>query len=542
MRKLWVIPFVFSILISCQKKESKNADKTVFYYNEASGITSLDPAFARDQANIWAVNQLFNGLVQLDSALIVQPSIAYRWQISDNAKTYTFFLRKDVFFHDNPVFDKGKGRNVNAHDFVYSFNRLSDPVLASPGAWVFNYVNTYEPFIALSDTVLQIKLKNSFPPFLSLLANQYCSVIPKEVVEHFGKDFRVNPVGTGPFKFVMWKTGVQLIMHKNENYFEFENDKRLPFLDAVSVSFISDKQSAFLEFLKGKLDFISGIDASYKDDLLTRSGKLRPKYREKIVLISQPYLNTEYIGILVDENNEIVKKSPLRERKIRQAINYGFDRDKMIKYLRNNIGTPGTSGFVPKGLPSFDEQKVKGYDYNPALSRQLLAEAGYPNGVNLPVITLSTTTSYADISEFIQSQLSDAGIKIKLEVNQAATHREMVAKSKLNMFRGSWIADYPDAENYLALFYSPNHTPQGPNYTRYTNTVFDKLYESAMTETNDSVRFGLYKEMDNLVMQDAPVIVLYYDQVIRLTHKNTSGLGSNALNLLNLKKVKKINH
>jgi peptide/nickel transport system substrate-binding protein len=482
-------------------------------------------------------------MVQLDSALRVQPSIAQSWHITEDGKEYTFNLRKDVYFHDNPVFDNEKGRAVTAHDFVFSFNRIIDPAIASPGAWVFNYVDASSgsAFTAISDSVLIIRLKSSFPPFLALLANQYCSVVPKEAVHFFGKDFRINPVGTGPFKFVMWKTGIQLILHKNENYFETENGQRLPYLDAVAVSFISDKQSAFLEFLKGNLDFISGIDASYKDDLLTRTGALRPKYSDKVVLITQPYLNTEYIGILVDKNLQLVKNNPLAEKKVRQAFNYGFDREKMIKYLRNNIGTPGTSGFVPKGLPSFDAEVVKGYNYNPALARQLLSEAGFPNGEGLPVITLSTTTSYADISEYIQSQLSDIGIKIKLEVNQAATHREMVAKSKLNLFRGSWIADYPDAENYLALFYSPNHTPQGPNYTRFTNQAFDKLYEEAMKETNDSARYELYKEMDNLVMEEAPVIILYYDQVIRLTHPAISGLGSNALNLLNLKSVRKKN-
>ena len=536
----WFFIFLF-IIISCKKEGTDHNRKRVFYYNEASGITSLDPAFARDQANIWAVNQIFNGLVQLDSALIIRPSIAQSWKISADGTEYEFLLRNDVYFHDHPVFEGGTGRKVTAHDFVYSFQRIIDPLLASPGAWVFNYVDTsmQRGFYAVSDSVFKIRLKSSFPPFLSLLANQYCSVVPREAIEFYNKDFRINPVGTGPFKFVLWKTGVQLILHKNQNYFEVENGEQLPYLDAVSISFISDKQSAFLEFLKGNLDFISGIDASYKDDLLTRKGNLRPKYAEQVKIITQPYLNTEYIGILVDENLELVNNSPLSNVKVRQALSYGFDKDKMIKYLRNNIGTPGNSGFVPKGLPSFDAEKVKGYYYNPALARQLLSEAGYPNGNGLPEITLSTTSSYADISEYIQSQLNDLGIKIKIEVNQAATHREMVAKSKLNLFRGSWIADYPDAENYLALFYSPNHTPQGPNYTRFTNKKFDALYEQAMNEINDSLRFELYREMDNLIMSEAPVIVLYYDQVIRLTHKNISGLGSNALNLLNIKTVRK---
>ena len=221
--------------------------------------------------------------------------------------------------------------------------------------------------------------------------------------------------------------------------------------------------------------------------------------------------------------------------KIRQAINYGFDRVKMLKYLRNNIGTPALQGFVPKGLPSFSEN-LKGYNYNPEKAKQLITESNFD--LNTEII-LSTTSSYLDLCEYIQHALAEIGVKVRVEVSPPSTHRQMVATSKLTFFRGSWIADYADAENYLALFYSKNFCPDGPNYTHFTNTEFDNLYEKASQETNDSMRYELYIEMDELIIQEAAIVPLYYDRVLRFTQPNISGFNSNAMNLLDLKRVRK---
>ncbi len=543
MIRLLLPLLLLTLLSSCGNNANQNSDKTVFRYNEASGISSLDPAFARGQADIWACNQLFNGLVQLNDQLEVVPCIARRWEISEDGKTYIFHLRGDVRFHDHAVFAEGKGRIVKASDFVYSFNRLLDPATASPGIWVFNQVERNSDgvpaFSAPDDTTLIIRLSDPFPPFPGLLANKYCSVVPLEAIEKFGKDFRKNPVGTGPFRFSTWEERTALIYLKNENYFEEENGERLPFVDAVSISFLSDRQSAFLEFVKGNLDFISGIDASYKDELLTRGGQLREKYRDQIIMETGPYLNTEYMGFYVGEK---AKNQVLSDPRIRKAINYGFDRERMIMYLRNKIGVIGHYGMIPPGLPSTDTANFNGYSYRPELTAQLLKEAGYPGGKGLPEVVMSTTREYQDLCEFMQGQLKESGIRIKLEINQGAAHRELVAKQELAFFRGSWIADYPDGENYLSLFYSPNHAPAGPNYTHFSNAAFDNLYTIAGKTVNDSVRYSLYRQMDQMIMDQSPVVVLYYDQVIRLHQKNISGLGMNAMNLLNVKRVRKLDN
>jgi len=198
-------------------------------------------------------------------------------------------------------------------------------------------------------------------------------------------------------------------------------------------------------------------------------------------------------------------------------------------------------GFIPKGLPGYYESADYGYNYNPKFASELLKQAGYPGGRGLPPITISTNASYLDLTQFMQSQLSEIGFNLKIDVSPPGTLRENIAQGRVPFFRGSWIADYPDAENYLSLFYSPNESPAGPNYTRFKNKHFDELYNQSISQTNDSLRYILYRKMDSIVMVESPVIVLFYDQVLRFTGKNIHNLGSNPLNLLDLKRVVKEN-
>jgi peptide/nickel transport system substrate-binding protein len=294
-----------------------------------------------------------------------------------------------------------------------------------------------------------------------------------------------------------------------------------------------------MNFLKKDLDFFYSVDGSYRDDILTKSGQMTSKYKGEFQLIKGAYLCTEYVGILVDPDKDIVKNSPLRFKKVRQAINYAIDRKKLIKYLRNSIGTPATSGFIPKGMPGFDSTKVKGYDYNPALAAKLLAEAGFANGKGMPEIKLSTSTTYKDLIEFIQGELGNIGIRAKVDVSPSASLRDLMSKNEVGFFRGSWIADYPDGENYLSVFYSKNKVPFGPNYTGYFNKEFDKLFEQSYYENDPKKRFELYHKMDNMVLENASVVPILYDQSVVMLQNNISGYVINPLSLMILKGVKK---
>jgi len=526
-----------AVLQACHDNASGSIEqRTSFRYNQHNPVTSLDPAFARTQNNIWAVDCLFNALVQLDDSLKVQPCLASNWDISADGLTYRFRLREDVFFHDDISFPDGKGRKMVASDVVYSFQRLLDDIWPKPGSWIFKgRIAADSAFTTVGDSIFVLRLNRPFQPMLQILTMQYASIVPREACEFYGRDFRRHPVGTGPFRFKVWAENQALVMLKNEHYFETDsNGARLPYLDAVKVSFITDRKTAFLEFRKGNLDYFFGLESSYVNELLTPDGELQPGLDSGFYFLKNPYLNSEYLGVRMDNTNGA---GPLQLKKVRQALNYGFDRKLILRTLRNSVGKPATSGFAPRGLPSFNDVTVRGYTFDQSKAKKLLSEAGFPGGAGMPEITLLCNAEYLDLCTMIVRQWEDIGLKVRIEPAETAILRERMRNGKAPFFRASWIADYPDAESFLTCFYSKNSAP--PNYTGFSNPEFDRLYESCLQENDPGKRFILYQQMDRIIIEEAPVIFLFYDETAQFASKRIEGLPHNAINLLSLKKVKK---
>ena len=362
--KMGQIILLLSCYVTFQACESapQQDSKKVFRYNQQNPITSLDPAFAKNQANMWGIDHLFNGLVYLDDSLNIIPCLAKSWTISADGLQYTFHLNNNVYFHDNPCFTNGKGRKMVASDVVYSLNRIIDSTVNSTGSWIFkDRVQSQNPFAAADDSTFILRLEKPFRPMLGILTMQYCCIVPHEAVEFYKKDYRKNPVGTGAFVFKKWLENQGLFLIKNQNYWEKDSlGQQLPYLDGVRISFMPDRKTAYLEMMKGKLDYMVGIESSVVNELLTQDGELQPKQLGKIQLIKTPYLNSEYLGF--NMNFEGRKNDPLSIKKVRQALNYGFDRELMLRTLRNSMGKPSISGFAPRGLPSFDAN-TEGYSF-----------------------------------------------------------------------------------------------------------------------------------------------------------------------------------
>ncbi|WP_038030308.1 ABC transporter substrate-binding protein [Thermonema rossianum] len=552
VRRILSFIVLATFLAACGGPAKEGAPKKVFRYNQTGGLKSLDPAFANNRATVWATTQLYNGLFEMDESLHPMPALANTWSISEDGKTYTFTIKKGVYFHDDPCFPDGKGREVKASDFVYSFKRIMSPATASTGRWVFegkvltnpNGTLSDSAFVALDDYTLQIRLKEPFPPFIDLLTVPYTFVVPREAVEYYKDDFRSHPVGTGPFKFKEWKEGESLVFEKNPNYWKAkELGKDIPYVDAVQVRFIEDPNQAFREFQAGNLDFITGLPENAKE-ILDGQGNIKPEFAQKFNIEKADYLNTEYIGFQMNPENYVdPDKHPFLKKEFRQALAYAIDRDELVYSLRNGLGKPGVAGIVPMGMPSFDSSVVKGYRYDPAKARELLKQAGYPNGQGLEKyeLKLSTYSTDRNIAEFIQKQWESIGVKVEIETAQFSTHQERVDNGKVNLFRGSWLADYPDAENYLAMFYSKYLSPAGPNKTHFINPTYDSLYVEAMHVKENAEdyfkRYAIYHEMEKLILEECPVIILYYDDVLRMSQKNVTGLRVNPMNILSLEEV-----
>ena len=521
---------IFLVCLFGCSSNNKIDSQHVFRLNIHENINTLDPAYARDLRSIWVMNQIFNGLVRLDDELNIQPDIATHWEISEDAKTYLFYLRDDVYFHTSEIFGDQKTRVVTASDFVYSFDRIKDKKIASPGLWTLESVKHYE---AVDDNTLKIELTHPFNPFLGILSMKYLSVLPKELDDLPNNTISTKPIGTGPFYVKAWMQNLKMVLRKNQLYFETnEKGKQLPHLESVAITFVPDKQSEFLLFLQGKLDMINSLDASYKDELLDKNAQLQTKYINSIKLLRSPYLNTEYIGIYLDNN-----KAEIQSIALRKALNYGLDRKEMIRFLKNNIGSPATKGFIPDGLNT--NLAVQGYSYDMKKAKELVEQFRVDTGIQNPTLTLATDDNYVDLCTYLQNAYNQIGITINIEVMPSAALREAKSNGKLELFRASWVADYPDPENYLLPYFSENFSPNGPNYTHFKSKTFDEGYKEIAATLDADRRNNLITSLDHQLVDTAPFILLYYDEVLRFIHPNVEGMIPNPVNMLDLRRVKK---
>jgi len=559
MKKLIILflTVIALINISCSKKEESKS-KT-FNLNLNQGIETLEPVMSNSVQSIWGLSVMMEGLVQFDKENNIVPCIAKSWTISDDALTYTFNLRGDVYFHDNVCFKDSKGRKVVASDFKYCLERVNDPITKTRGQWVYrDKIKGAKEFIdykskvsdsevkdisgikVVNDSTLTIELTKPFAPFLSILTMSYGFVYPKEAVEYYKDTFGQNPVGTGPFKFLKWDFDKELIYEKNKNYREKDKSgNSLPYLDGIKITFTQSSETEFLDFQNGKYDYHDPSSETY-DQIIDANGKLIDAQNKSYTLNKQPWLQTVFFGMMQSPSLPGGMEGPfINNKKLRQALNYAVDRNKIIKFVLKNRGIAASNGPIPIGMPGYNPD-IKGYTYDKEKAKQLLSEAGYPNGkgLNLTLVT-GNEEIQKTIAIAVQEQLKDFGIDLKLDQMLQAT---LVSKQEEGVFpfwRASWGADYYDPENFMALFYSKNITPKGPNRVGYDNPAIDKMYEDALRITDFNERKKIYDEMQKIVIEDAAWLFLYYNEKIYLLQKDVDGFYVDGLNIINLKYAKK---
>jgi peptide/nickel transport system substrate-binding protein len=532
---------LFTVLgiLGCENVDKKSPFM-VFHYNEDESVTTLDPAYVKSQSEIWIVSQIFNGLVDLNPQLQVVPALSDHWEISEDKKIYTFHLRRDAQFCFPDYGGKVTHRRVNSHDVAFSLSRIADPKSASPGAWIFADKidsNLSQVFVPLNDTVFQIHLLRPVASLLSLLATNYGFIVPVEYKNTEKSVLARNPIGTGPFYLKRWEEQIKLVLRKNDIYHEKDSAGiSLPYLDAINVSFVKNKQTAFMQFLAGSYDFFNGLESSFKDELLTTDAQLKPKYNERLKTLITPFLNTEYIGCYL--GNQPGQVNYLQDVHLRKALELSVDKKAIVQFFRNGLGTPGEYGFVPPQLnPNQNSELTDSKTSSKQDAKAEFALSKYSKMKVKPVITLSTTADYLDMMVYLQEAWSRIGINIKVDIQTGGMLRQLRNEGKLMLFRGSWIADYPDAENYLACFYQKFLSPNGPNYTHFVDDDFDALYE-AIESGGSKDRLDDIFRANLRLMSQVPVIPLYYDKSIRLMHPWVKGLGNDVTNRLPLKRVK----
>lgn len=530
-----LISLFFLCLSSCSDK-SQLIPSNTFKYNLSVGLNSLDPTFSKDLSAMWVCSHIYEGLFILDSNAELKPLLADSFWVEANQLNYHFKLKKGVHFHKNQCFkNRDSTRLFNAYDVVYSFQRLLDPKTASPGSWVLrNKLDSTLPFQIIDSFHLVINLKQPNAQFLQVLSMPYCAIVPREAAEYYGKLFRKNPVGTGAFAFKLWEDGEVLFLKKNQNYHMRDSvGNALPYLDYVKITFNENKKTELFSFEKKELSFITGLDQSIIQQIFYRDGRLNEDWIKKVKLYKKQFLNTEYMAILVKEDM-LHPNSIMRIKRLRQAINYSINRVELTQYLKYNLVLPANKGFVPPAMPNYDSS-FQGFSFQPEKAKNILIEEGYTDKKK-PTLELHINNSFIEMAELLAHQLGSAGFKVEIKLHPADMMMQLAAAGKLEFFRRSWMADYPDAENFLSCFYSKNGSP--PNYTRFSNSKYDIIYEKLNSELNPSIRRAYYRQLEEILVEESPIVPLFYDQTIRLVQPNIESLSPNVLNTLDLRRVR----
>ena len=529
-----------------------------FRINEEENFKNLYPLNVTEVVSHRITNQIYEGLVKLSQKdLSVIPGLAESWEINEDATVFTFHLRQGVKFHDDPCFSGGKGREVTAHDFKYCFTKLctSDP--QNQGFWVFQdrvkgasayFQSTVDGnplkegvtgVKVIDDYTLQIELDYSFAGFLQILNTPFCWAFPKEAVEKYGIDMRVNCVGTGPFKVETIKEGEAVILIRNEDYWGVdEHGNKLPYLDAIKIIFLQEKKAEFLEFRKDNLDMVFKLPIEMIDEImgeLENAGDEGASFELQVI----PSLGIYYLGF--QHQSELFSN-----KLIRQAFNYAIDREKIVTYTLQGEGRPAVYGIVPPSFKDYDYESVDGYSFDPYKAKLLFAEAGYPNGKGFPKLTLQLNSGgliNIQISEVIQKMLKEnLNIDVALNVMPWPQHLESLESGKALFWRAGWIADYPDPENFLNLLYSI-HIPKDPegisyiNSVRYKSEIFDSIFRLALREVDDKRRYELYRDADQVAMDDAAIMPIFYYENYRLLQLNVRNFDINPMEYRDLSVV-----
>jgi peptide/nickel transport system substrate-binding protein len=479
------------------------ADEKTLVISQQADPTGLDPEAVLNNSSGFVMATLYDGLVNYKSGTVeVGPGLAENWDVSDDGMTYTFHLRKGVSFHDGTPF--------NAQTFVQGLDRLKkgDPHSIYNTGPVESYIDfTYgavDSYKAVDDSTVAFHLKRAFAPFLTSLAMVWNGVVSPEAAIKFGKDFRNNPVGTGPFIFKEWRRNDQVILEANKSYWGGQ-----PKVDRLIFKINPDAQASLLALRQGDVHILADV-----------SSQLVPAIRSNsdLLLMTQPGLAISGMGMPFDV-------APFTDKRVRQALNYAIDRDAIDKSLFQGLAVPMTSP-LPEAQWSFDPS-LKGYPYDPEKAKSLLAGAGLPNGFKAELLTYNSARGYnsagPELAVAMQGYLQKIGVTVSIQKAEMGSYLSQIRSGKYQgMFMVGWTGDNGDPDNFLYELFSSDNIPVGDT-SRYKNPDVDAALRKAQEESDHDKRVALYQQAQKMILDDAPWVFINSLKQARAASKRVQG-------------------
>ena len=519
------------------------------YRRTIERVTSLDPVEAASVYAARCVALVYEPLLEYDYSArpyALRPCLAAGMpEVSDDGLRYVFRIDTNATFTADACFGLDATgapltRHVAAEDFVYSFKRLADAKLASSGYWILDgrvkgigafreaskgagptdYSLEVEGLRAEGPDRLVITLDAPSPVFLWQLAMPYAAAVPREAVDFYGGRFRDHPVGTGPYRLALWRRNYSLRFAKNEGWARWKGCAGRPF-DELYFPTMDDPSTQWLAFLAGELDLQGEIPRDNWEEVVDENGALSPAMAARgITLETAPTLEVGYIGINM--------RDPLlgQNKKLRQALNAAFDQKRWERFNRGRA--IGSSGPVPPSVAGADTSPLP-FGRGVEAARRLLAEAGFKDGIDpatgrrlrLVLDIGKTTQEMRESTDLIVAFMGECGIDLVPEYQTWPSFLQKISEGRSQLFRIAWVGDYPDAENFLQLFYGPNASP-GPNRCNYVNPEYDALFREAMAAGPER-RLELYGEMQRILKEDCPWVFVSHAMSAALAGPRVGG-------------------
>ena len=538
------------LLHGCEKSDSGGDGAAgglkVRYAALGAKIRGLDAADIGDVTSSSVAGQCYETLYQyhyLKRPYELIPSLAESMpEVSQDGPTYVIKIRQDAYFVDDECFAGGVGRQVRAGDFIYAWKRIADLKYLSKNWWMFDgrivgldefreytktcekaedvdYARPVEGFEALDDFTLQIKLTKPWPQITYMLAHLPTAPMAREAVDHYGDQIMNVMVGTGPFMLERWQRGSKMVLVRNPKFREErypsegrqgdaekglldDAGERVPFIDRIEYLVVEEDQPRWLLFMQGKID-ASGIPKDFYYQAITPERTLSKQLRDKgIKLVIQEDPSTYWFGFNMDDP-VVGKNLPLR-----RAMNGAWNRKEFIDVFTNNRGI-AAKGIFPPMFKEYDPDYVNPWtEYDLDRAKEQMAKAVELNGGEPLSVTLSlpgTDTYFRQTGQYFQRCMAKIGLEVKVEYYDWPTFQDRVKTRSTQMFAMGWVADYPDGESFLQIFYGPNSSP-GPNNFNYVNQEYDRLYRQVSTMSDSAERVGLYRRMERILCQECPAI------------------------------------